>query len=68
MLAEELPGRLWAPILCKPRLCKPTMGLKQIHARLTTAACGLLLLLQVQGEALMGVTGNLVRAAKLRKD
>ncbi|XP_032743529.1 acylcarnitine hydrolase-like isoform X1 [Rattus rattus] len=26
------------------------MGLKQIHARLTTAACGLLLLLQVQGQ------------------
>lgn len=44
------------------------MGLQQIHAQLTTAACGLLLLLQVQGEALMGVTGNRVRAAELCRD
>lgn len=41
------------------------MGLERIPDRLTTVAYGLLLLLQVQGEALVGVTGNHVRAAKL---
>lgn len=41
------------------------MGLEQILTLLTTVACGFLLLLQVQGEDLMGVTGNHVRAAKM---
>lgn len=41
------------------------MGLEQTPVWLTTVACGLLLLLLVQGEAFVGVTGNRVRAAKL---
>lgn len=42
------------------------MRLDQIPPWLTTMACGLLLLLQVQGEAFVGVTRNRVKAKLCR--